>query len=89
MEAIDRAAWLSQFSKVGGRLRIPITFNKDVSQVISQAVRAMTLYSDSAVERATSDCFLIFHDMGELPRRMQNPLVDFLVVGQLAQSESQ
>lgn len=86
LATMDSAALLSQLSIVGGNLLIPITFNNEVSQVISHAVRAMALYSHSAVDRATRDCFLVFQEIEELPRRIQKPLVDFLVVRQLAQS---
>ena len=59
------------------------------SQVISHDVSVVARYSDSTIDLATRDCFFVFHDMSELPRRTQNPLVDLLVVGHPAQSLSQ
>lgn len=49
----------------------------------------MALYFTSAVERATMDCFLVFHEIGEVPNNIQYPDVDFLVLGKLTQSLSQ
>jgi len=48
----------------------------------------MALYSafKELLERVC--CFLDFHVMSELPRKIENPVMDFLVVGQVAQSES-
>lgn len=74
---------------VGGKFCSPISLSRDENDVTSKHINAMARYSASAVERATTDCFLVFHEMGELPSRTQYPEVDFLVVGQLAQSLSQ
>jgi hypothetical protein len=49
---------------------------------------AKALYSDSELDLETVVCFLDFHEMREDPRNTQKPETDFLVVGQLAQSES-
>ncbi|GJV19607.1 alcohol dehydrogenase 1 [Tanacetum coccineum] len=62
---------------------------KFTSQVTSQQVKAIALYSASADDLDTTACFLDFHEIVESPRRMQYPVVDLLVMGQLAQSESQ
>jgi hypothetical protein len=49
----------------------------------------MALYSASAVDLATVLCLFDSHDIGEHPRKIQKPVVDFLVVGHLPQSLSQ
>ncbi|KNA20759.1 hypothetical protein SOVF_049300 [Spinacia oleracea] len=49
----------------------------------------MALYSASALERATTVCFLDFQEIGDEPKRIQKPVVDLLDVGQLPQSLSQ
>jgi hypothetical protein len=49
---------------------------------------ANALYSDSELDLETVVCFLDFHEMREDPRNTQKPETYFLVVGQLAQSET-
>ena len=83
------AAWLSLLMSVGGRSVRPISFNSDDIHVTSQHAIVMALYSASAVDLATTDCFLVFQEMGESPSNTQYPEVDLRVVGQLAQSLSQ
>lgn len=46
----------------------------------------MALYSASVEERETADCFFIFYEMGEVPRKIQYPETDVLEV---EHSESQ
>lgn len=66
-----------------------MSFNRDDNHVTSQHVRAIARYSASAVDRATTDYFFVFQEMGDEPKRTQYHVVDFLVIGQLAQSLSQ
>ncbi|KAE8727297.1 hypothetical protein F3Y22_tig00005551pilonHSYRG00006 [Hibiscus syriacus] len=40
-------------------------------------------------ERATVFCFLDFQEIRDIPSLMQKPVIDLLVIGQAAQSESQ
>ena len=56
--------------------------------MISQVTLAMALYSASAEERDTVCYFLDFQEINESPRKTQKPLIDLLVSGQVAQSES-
>lgn len=51
----------------------------------SHTVRAMDLYSTSAVDQATTDCLLLYQEIGDLPRRTQKLVVDLLVEGHPAQ----
>ena len=67
----------------------PRSFNKECNQVTSRAVRAIARYSASADERATTVCFLVFHESGTSPRKMQYPEVDLHVAKHPAQSLSQ
>jgi len=57
--------------------------------VISQAADAMDHYSDSADDCETIPCFFDFQEIGLFPRKIQYPVIDHLVVGQLAQAKSQ
>ncbi|CAL8988629.1 unnamed protein product [Prunus brigantina] len=89
LAAMCRAAWLSQYKRAGCKCVTCKSCKRYLSHTNSQVRDAMDLYSDSAEERDTIDCFLLFQDMGAPPRKMQNPVTDRLVVGQLAQSASQ
>lgn len=60
-----------------------------MSQVTSQVVRAIALYSASGEDLATTICFLLFHEIGDVPRSIQYPVLDLLEYGYEAQSESQ
>jgi len=54
----------------------------------SQAVVARALYNASEEDLETIDCFFDFHEIKEEPRKIQYHVVDRLVLGQDAQSES-
>ncbi|KAJ0949210.1 putative oxidoreductase [Helianthus annuus] len=58
------------------------------SQRISLTVVAMDLYSASAEDRDTTDCFFDFQETGPPSRRRRYPVLDLLVKGQPNQSES-
>jgi len=49
---------------------------------------ARARYLASGEERETVVCFLDFQEIREVPRSMQRPVVDRLVIGHEAQSES-
>ena len=67
---------------------IPMSWRRCWSHVISTAVVARARYSASVLERETVGCFFDAHAMQFDPRKMQNPVVLLLVVGQPAQSAS-
>ena len=46
---------------------------------ISHVATAMALYSASAEDLETMDCFLDFQDTKELPMKMSYPVTDFLM----------
>ena len=62
---------------------------KDLIQSKSLVTVAIALYSASADERDTVVCFLVLQEMGDPPKEMKYPLMDFLVKGHAPQSESQ
>ena len=55
----------------------------------SLAAIAMERYFASTENLDIVPCFLHFHEIGDVPSLMQHPLIDHLVNGQLAQSESE
>ena len=59
-----------------------------MSQISSQAAKAMALYSASALDLATTCCFLLFQDIKLPPIETQYPEVDLLSDGDPAQSAS-
>lgn len=55
----------------------------------SHVVVAIAPYSASAVDRATTYCFLDHHVIGESPNKTQYPVTDFLESAHRSQSLSQ
>lgn len=51
-------------------------------------ILAMLLYSASVEDFLILGYFFDFQEMGEDPIKMQNPVIDFLVIEQVAQSAS-
>jgi hypothetical protein len=60
-----------------------------VSHVSYVVVCAIALYSASVLKRETVGCFFAHHEMRLLPRNVQYPIVERLVVEQPAQSASE
>ena len=58
------------------------------NQNTSQTVATIALYSASADDLDTMDYFLDFHEINESPKKMQEHVVELLVLTQAAQSES-
>jgi len=52
-----------------------------LSQTSSQAAEAIVLYSASALDLATTRCFLLFHEIKLPPMETQYPDVDLLSEG--------
>jgi hypothetical protein len=65
------------------------SFNRYNSHCPSQVACARARYSASEEDLDTTDCFLLFQLMREVPRKKQMPDVDLLVSGQAPQSESE
>ena len=57
--------------------------------MISLVVAAKALYSASADDLEMVGCFLDFQEIRESPKKMQNPVTDFLESAQVAQSASE
>ncbi|MFS7909786.1 hypothetical protein Hanom_Chr02g00098591 [Helianthus anomalus] len=58
------------------------------SHMISLVAAHIARYSASAEDLEMVDCFLLFHEIRELPKKTQKPVIDFLVFTHLPQSES-
>ena len=56
--AIKIVAWLSQYICIGVGITTPKSQRRDWTHNISEAVWAIALYSASALEQATTFCFL-------------------------------
>lgn len=84
LEAMWRAAWLSQNKIAGDEAGIWKSRNSCVIHIISLIVTARARYSASAEELDTMGCFLARHDKRESPRKMQKPVIDFRESGQAA-----
>jgi hypothetical protein len=82
------AALLSQYNFADCGCEICKSVNNCFSQVISQHVEAIALYSASAKEREIVVCFFVFQEIGELPMSMQYPVTERRVSLQRAQSVS-
>ena len=63
--------------------------SKGISHISSQTTATIALYSASAEDLETVCCFFDFQDIKESPRNTQYPVIDLLVSGQPAQSESE
>lgn len=74
---------------VGTGTCMSIFFNNCFSQVISHVVCVIALYSASTDDLATVCCFFVCQEIRLLLKKMANPDLDRLVVGQDAQPESE
>jgi len=66
--AIWIAAWLSECKVTGRDGVMERSANNHTNQVISATTRRIDLYSASADDRDTKDCFFDFHETGEPPK---------------------
>ena len=80
--------WLSQWITVGSRIWPNYPAKSVRSQTTSLAAELATIYSASAVLRATEFCFLLHQEITAEPRLKQHLEVLFLSAVHLAQSES-
>jgi hypothetical protein len=80
---------LSQNSVVGLLAELcPNSLSNNLNQMISIVAAAIALYSASALDLATTACFLLFQVTAFPPTNMQKPVVDFLSSGLLTRSAS-
>jgi hypothetical protein len=68
--------------------KTPSSESKDWSHVSSAAALAIALYSDSVLDQETVGCFLELQEIRFVPRKTQNPEVDFRSSGHPAQLAS-
>jgi len=81
--------WLSQYIGVGWEKEIPISASNQRNQTISLVVDTMARYSASVDDWETIDCFLLFQEIRESPKKIQNPVTDLRSVGSLPWSASE
>ncbi|KAK2444911.1 hypothetical protein QL285_015901 [Trifolium repens] len=86
--AICIALVLSACSGVGFVCEKPSSERRPRNQIISEHAADMDRYSASVEDLDTKSCFLHFQEMGASPKNIHQPVVDFLVSGQPAQSAS-
>ena len=60
------------------------SLSKYVNHINSEVVADMALHSDSADDLDTMDCFLDFHEINDLPKKIHSPVVDLRVDEHLA-----
>lgn len=74
-----RAALLSQNKGVSFVEKMSNLVRSYLTQRTSLTVDVMDQYSASAEEQDTTDCFLVFQEIGAPPRRSKYHVRDFLV----------
>ena len=80
---------LSQCSRTGFKDLSCSSSNNLTSQVTSLAAEAIALYSASLEDLEIVPCFFDFQLIGEEPNNKMYPVIDLLLFGQEAQSESE
>ena len=80
---------LSQCRRTGFKEVSCSSSNSLTSQVTSLAADAIALYSASLDDLETVSCFLDFQLIGEEPNNNMYPVIDLLLFGHEAQSESE
>ena len=68
--------WLSQYIGIGWERETPISVSNQRNQTIYLVVDAITRYSVSVEDWETIDCFLLFQEIRESPKKIQNPVTD-------------
>ena len=81
--------WLSQYIGVGWEGETPISASNQRNQIISLVVDVIAWYSTSVEDWETIDCFLLFQEMRESPKKIQKPVTDLRSVGSLSWSASE
>ena len=80
---------MSQYIGVGWEKETPISASNQRNQTIYFVVDAMARYSASVDDWETIDCFLLFQEIRESPKKIQNPVTDLRSVGSLPWSASE
>src|SRR5579862_5093367 len=88
LDAICKAAWLSQMSFICSSFPNLNSRRRCFSHMSSHVARVIARYSASALDLATTSCFLLFQDIRLPPIKTQYPEVERLSVGEPTQSAS-
>jgi len=80
--------WLSQYIGVWWEKETLISASNQHNQTISLVVDAMTRYSISVDDWEIIDCFFLFQEIRESPKKIQNPVTDLQSMGSLPWSAS-
>jgi len=81
--------WLSQYIRVGWEMKTPISDSNQRNQTIPLVVDVMAWYSASVDDWETIDCFLLFQEIRESPKKIQNSVTDLRSMGSLPWSASE
>jgi len=81
--------WLSQYIGVGWEMKTPISVSNQRNQTIPLVVDVMARYSASVDDWETIDCFLLFQEIRESPKKIQNSVTDLRSMGSLLWSASE
>jgi len=81
--------WLSQYIEVGWENETLISASNQRNQTISLVVDVMARYYALMDDWETIDCFLLFQEIRESPKRIQNPVTDLRYLGSLPWSASE
>ena len=80
--------WLSQYIGIGWERETPISVSNQRNQTIYLVIDAIARYSVSVEDWETIDCFLLFQEIRELPKKIQKLVMDLQYVGSLSWSTS-
>jgi len=73
--------WLSQYIRVGWERKTSISASNQCNQTISLVVDVITWFSASVKDWEIMDCFLLFQEIRESPKKIQKPIIDLQYVG--------
>ena len=86
--AMCKVAWLSQYRTTGLGWSIWRSFSRNINHCASQDAWATARHSASEDDLNTTDCFLLFQEIREVPKKKHIPEMDFRMSRQAPQSES-
>jgi hypothetical protein len=80
--------WLSQYIGIGWERETPISVSNQRNQTIYLVIDAIARYSVSVEDWETIDCFLLFQEIRESPKKIHKLVMDLQYVGSLPWSTS-
>ena len=78
--------WLSQYIGVGWERETLISTSNQCNQTISLVVDVLTWYSALVEDWETINCFLLFQEIRESPKKIQKSIINLRFVGSLSWS---